>query len=154
MRILTQSNYDIQDKFREIRIPLHGLYNKDDFPRDYRPGNYIINLDHSSGQGTHWTAMMVLPKEVIYFDSFGQDMPEILRRKLKGKKVFYNDKHLQDIHSSACAYWCIAFFCYMNRVKKWHKNTHLDHYQEFLDLFNPIDQSTNEQILEQFLKPF
>ena len=38
-------------------------------------GFYIINLDDSTGPGTHWVAMFVKPKLIGYFDSYGLYCP-------------------------------------------------------------------------------
>ena len=34
-------------------------------------GAYVINLDEFKSIGTHWTALYVNDKNLIYFDSFG-----------------------------------------------------------------------------------
>jgi hypothetical protein len=153
MKILTQTNYDIFDKFKEISIPLNGIYNKDDFPKSFKNGNYVINLDSKEGNGTHWTILKIYPHMILYFDSFGQGMPETLKKRFNNKNIYYNDKICQEINASSCAYWTIAFCCWMDRIKMKKLNI-LDHFQEFIDLFDENNQYKNEKILEDFLKPF
>ena len=35
----------------------------------------IINMDHSSNDGTHWTCLLKRNDQIIYFDSFGLRPP-------------------------------------------------------------------------------
>ena len=32
---------------------------------------YVINLDEYENTGTHWVSLFVIPKYIVYFDSFG-----------------------------------------------------------------------------------
>ena len=50
---------------------------KDQLPR--KPNNIetgIINLDNSSGPGTHWVAYAIDPRGIVYFDSYGLAPPK------------------------------------------------------------------------------
>ena len=52
-------------------------------PRDKIPNKivknnefFVVNLDDSSGKGTHWVAISNFNDNLLYFDSFGVVPPE------------------------------------------------------------------------------
>lgn len=147
-----QTNYDLMDKMVEVGIPIQGVFNRDNLPRIMSDGCYILNLDESSGSGTHWTGFLKAGNIVIYFDSFGLPPPDIVTKRLLPSKVYYGDKMLQHLETSSCGYWVIAFFCWMCRVHS--SGSLLDHYQNFIDKFDHSDQEMNERLLEKFLLPY
>ena len=49
----------------------NGVYSRDNLPKKFKKGAYIINLDEYENTGTHWIALFVKTNKVIYFDSFG-----------------------------------------------------------------------------------
>lgn len=135
-------------------IPLNGVYEKselDELSGDYAPhtdkgkhenrrlsyGNYIINLNGQS----HWCAMIIHPKGNFWYDSYGFPAPENLET-LMGKYT-WNDKQIQDIKSTSCGYFCIAFLKFMERPNKQIYNT-------FCNLFD--DPKKNDKILFSLLK--
>lgn len=76
------------------------------------PGGYIINLDDSTGQGTHWIALWLADSVALYFDSFG--MPPHVAvmnfiRKYGLKRFIYIKKQIQDIRSGYCGQYSIIF---------------------------------------------
>ena len=46
-----------------------GVFSRDNIPN--QNGMYIINLDSKFGLGTHWVSVIIEPKRILYFDSFG-----------------------------------------------------------------------------------
>jgi len=70
----------------------------------------VINLDDSSGGGTHWVCLCnsKKSKRILYYDSFGIEYPpeEILQMKTK-KGIVANDSQHQDINSILCGYYCL-----------------------------------------------
>lgn len=156
-----QTNFDLEDKMQEVGLSLHGVFSRNEIPK-LQIGNYIFNTNHSdSGKAGHWTCCIVYSDQIIYFDSFGVGpLSEITKksgRALAGaikKKVYYNDKIIQQLEASTCGYWCIAFFLWMEKVPINRSDTILDHYQRFIDKFESKKQSKNEKILREFLKPF
>jgi hypothetical protein len=152
-RNFIQTNFDLEDKFREVNIPLRGIYNKDNLPFDIKNGFYVINLDDSKGTGTHWTGFLRSKNNIFYFDSYGLPPPSEVMKILKPLNVYYNDKIIQHINTSSCGYWVIAFSCWMYHVKS-ESSDPLDHYQKFLNLFDDKNQIQNEVKLKEFLKPF
>ena len=44
----------------------NGVYSRNNLPK-IKKGAYVINLDEYENTGTHWIALFVKPKEVIFF---------------------------------------------------------------------------------------
>ena len=92
------------------------------FPRDkiplvaQRPCSYVINLDDSNNDGSHWVALYVdNENNATYFDSYGRpplphckDILNILS-KLSQKQWKYNDLQYQNELSNVCGYYCTLF---------------------------------------------
>ena len=49
----------------------NGVFSRDNLPNSIKSGAYVINLDEYHDIGTHWVALYVNNKTIIYFDSFG-----------------------------------------------------------------------------------
>lgn len=74
----------------------------------------IVNLDNSSGEGTHWTAYFKKHDQVIYFDSYGNLQPpkELVKYFLDdgGSNVIkYNYHTYQNFNSIYCGHLCLIF---------------------------------------------
>lgn len=74
----------------------------------------IINLDESSGRGTHWTAYIKRNNVVKYFDSMGNLKPPVeLLRYFKTdtllKDIEYNSARFQKSNSFNCGHLCVMF---------------------------------------------
>lgn len=74
----------------------------------------IINLDISSGPGTHWTAYVKKNNSIIYFDSYGNLRPpnEVITYFFSDgslNKVNYNHDQMQTYNSNNCGHLCIKF---------------------------------------------
>lgn len=69
----------------------------------------IINLDSSSGPGSHWVAYFKKGDKMEYFDSFGNlKPPSALRKYFKGK-IFYNRMQYQNFNTTNCGRLCLEF---------------------------------------------
>lgn len=84
---------------------------RDDLPvKPWVNENAVVNLDSSSGPGTHWVCYKKRGNSVQYFDSFGNLRPPVeLLRYLSGNKIFYNYTRHQSFESSACGHICLEF---------------------------------------------
>ena len=76
-----------------------------------KPMSCIVNLDNSTGGGTHWTMCYYNPKlkHSYFIDSFGLKCPkEVITflNKYK-KKIHYNDVNIQSLDSNRCGAFCI-----------------------------------------------
>lgn len=86
------------------------VYMRDALPdkvRDTECG--IVNLDDSSGPGTHWVAYVKRGKDVLYFDSFGNLRPPAELVTYFSGNVYYNHARNQKFHSYNCGHLCLQF---------------------------------------------
>ncbi|CAI4232646.1 unnamed protein product [Auanema sp. JU1783] len=67
-----------------------------------------VNLDSSSGKGTHWVCYSRNEKKIYYFDSFGLDPPIELQKYLKdkNKKSVIECQHFFFVHLSVSQIYC------------------------------------------------
>ena len=83
-----------------------------------KDGAYVINLDEYSDIGTHWIALYVNIKTVIYFDSFGAEhIPKEIKKIINNKKTIESIFRMQGYDSIICRYFCIGFINYMFKGK-------------------------------------
>ena len=64
------TNFEIQ-MYYQNELRFSGVYSRDNLPGKIKDKAYVINLNESSGIGTHLMALYVNTKTVTYFDSFG-----------------------------------------------------------------------------------
>lgn len=69
----------------------------------------IVNLDESSGPGTHWVAYRKNGANIEYFDSFGNLKPPQELVKYLGKNIKYNHKRYQQFNTFICGHLCLKF---------------------------------------------
>ena len=110
---------------------------------------YIINLDDSSGGGTHWTAFIETKKNFIYFDSWGMEPPENVKRYVHitrndEKHLYYNGTKVQPDTSILCGYYVLYFIYSMSHSED--PNKFLMGFQKNKDL------RKNDEILKKFFK--
>ena len=140
------SNFDIVDIIHSQGVDdFHGVYMKDQLPDRLERGSYIVNLASSTDQngGTHWVCFYYTPTFSYYFDSFGFIAPLQVQNKIK--PYMYNDLEIQDIDSTACGFYCVAFVLYLNKKMNIEKA-----FMEFINLFGE-NTERNEAILHQLL---
>ena len=80
---------------------------------------YIINLQNSNENGSHWTSFIKDKNNIYYYDSFGVIFPENQYHIFfkNADNIYYIDKHDQNIDSTSCGYWVLAFLFYMTNTK-------------------------------------
>jgi hypothetical protein len=71
------SNFDLLDAANKLELAhFRGVFMRDQLPkRPNRVETGIINLDNSTGAGTHWVAYAIDPRAIVYFDSYGLAPP-------------------------------------------------------------------------------
>lgn len=113
------SNFDLIRIAKERRILLNDVIAKDQVDKLTKDGNYVINLENHNQPGSHWTALILSAKNCIYFDSFGMPPPEKVYRFLEKKygKVLFSKTEIQDMDSTFCGYFCLAFLKFMQERK-------------------------------------
>jgi len=108
------SNIDIEHIMSNVKS-FKGVYPKDKLKsvKKFKDGSMVINLDDSSGQGTHWVCVNIDSTKPYteYYDSFGLSPPkEIVQFLNKYKKpIKYQDDQLQNDKSVLCGYYCCDY---------------------------------------------
>lgn len=69
----------------------------------------ILNLDKSSGKGTHWCAYTKRNENVTYFDSYGLRPPTEIRHYFKGSRINFHKDQIQGYDSENCGHLCLQF---------------------------------------------
>ena len=138
------SNFDLIAICKSLKIPLVNVIAKDEIGKLTSLGNYVVNLENHNQGGSHWTALVMTAKTCLYMDSFGMPPPEQILQYLekKYKKVNYNKIEIQDMDSTYCGYFCIAFLKYMRD----NRNGTLRGFQR---IFSP-NPKKNDKILARF----
>ena len=73
-----------------------------------------MNLDEYHNIGTHWVALYVNNKTIIYFDSFGvEQIPIEIMKFIGNKNIITNIFRIQAYESIMCGYFCIGFINFM-----------------------------------------
>ena len=89
------TNFEIREYYQnEPRF--NGVFSRDNLPNSIHPkglgsavksGAYVINLDEYHDIGTHWVALYVNNKTIIYFHSFGvEHIPREIMKFISRKK--------------------------------------------------------------------
>ena len=79
-----------------------------------KKGAYVINLDEYRDIGTHWVALYVNNKTIIYFYSFGVErIPKEIMKFIGNKNIITNVFRIQAYDSIMCGYFCIGFINFM-----------------------------------------
>ena len=107
------TNFEIQEYYQnEHRF--NGVYSRDNLPNKINDGAYVINLDEYLDIGTHWIALYVINKTVIYFDSFGVErISKEIKKFVNNKNIIANIFRIQAYDSVMCGYFCIGFIDFM-----------------------------------------
>lgn len=129
------TNTEIMDLVGQLKIPnFRGCFIKTQIPPLKRNQSVIINLNGIS----HWTALIKLDSHLYYFDSYGVIGP----KELEKLDYIYSEVNLQDINSTACGWFCLAFIISMNRG-----GDPMKMYEEFIMAFK--SPSRNDVILKK-----
>ena len=105
-------------------------------------GAYLINPDEYRDIGTHWVALYVNNKTIIYFDSFGvEHIPKEFMKFIGNKKIITNIYRIQAYDSIMCGYFGIGFINF-----KFNSNSLTD----YTSLFSPNDLKKNYDIILKY----
>ena len=137
------------------------MYSRNNLPNKIKKGEYVTNSDEYENTGTHWVALFVKPKYLVYFDSFGiEHIPKEINKFIRSKELgsaVNNDTRkssslehiksnifrIQAYDSIMCGYFCIELIHYMLKGK-----TLLD----YTDLFSPNDFKKNDRVFKRIFK--
>ena len=140
------SNYDIIKICKVKNINLTNIFMKDQYKFQF--GTFIINLDDSKGNGTHWIAILCDPEYCLYFDSYGAYPPKTLLKQLKYyKTIYYNKFIIQSLSSILCGFYCMAFLHYLQTNNNMNI---IDSYNNFTKIF-VNNESINDSILISYM---
>ena len=132
------TNIEIEKYASELQIPhFRGVFMRDTLPKSKTLVECgVVNLNTSKQIGSHWVCYAKIGKTRIYFDSFGQDIPNEIMKYLKSMKEFKNEipvisrntDIVQRINTHVCGHLCLFVLTSLMRE-------HLS-YQQTLDILN------------------
>ena len=101
------SNHEIIDAAKKLSLcRFRGVYLRNTLPEKLKLNECgILNLDSSSGDGTHWVMWFKKGKDKFYFDSYGVQPPSELIAYLK-LLIFYNSER-QANREVFCGHLCL-----------------------------------------------
>ena len=168
---MSLTDTQITDLCKRMRIPLGGVYFKDELPSklDFDK-SYFINMEDSVdvegnvNDGSHWcfAQLRKYPNdklESIYFDPYGQPPAENVKKILKDSTghngVPFTEKDVQSLMNNACGFYCLAMAHYINASGYRSNNLYTD-VDDFMDMFDDLNKSCdfkkNEFILKHFFR--
>ena len=109
---------------------------------------WIVNLDNSLGDGTHWVLCSLLdPEYGVYFDSYGLSPPVEAIHFLKKyrKQIKTNTEDFQPINSSNCGYYCLYIADQLSKGVK---------FEDVLDDFTNQVRYNDDKLQEYFENKF
>ena len=134
------TNGELDELVKHYKIKkYHGCFIDDKLPSKLHNGYYIINLNGHS----HWCCLLKYGKKYFYFDSYGFPASEEIEEQIG--EYIYSTNQLQNMDSSSCGFFCIAWMSYMDSRKNKESA-----FADFLSLFTK-DTKKNEMILHKWL---
>ena len=102
------TNVEIADSVKKLHIPsFRGVFVRDALPKKPNKNECgILNLDDSSGNGTHWVLWYRKNNTNFYFDSYGIQPPLELQRYLKSS-ILYTTEKIQPKGEVFCGHLCL-----------------------------------------------
>lgn len=97
-----------------------GVFSKDQLcpllKKTKRVESFILNLDNSSGPGSHWGSVFKKDhNEAYYYDSYGNlGPPRELVTYLTKCEIFYNRERDQEDNTFVCGQLCLCFLYEMS----------------------------------------
>ena len=102
------SNIELLEAARKLKIPnFRGVSLRDILPKKPKKKECgILNLDDTTGSGTHWVAWYKNGTEKKYFDSYGLQPPNELIDYLHSP-ILYNTERVQPKDQVFCGHLCL-----------------------------------------------
>ena len=103
-----RTNFEIIDAAKKLSLDgFRRVFLRDTLPKKSKLNECgILNLDSSSGDGTHWVIWFKKGKEKFYFDSYGVQPPSELITYVKSP-IFYNIERVQQNGEVFCGHLCL-----------------------------------------------
>ena len=102
------SYLEIIDAAKKLSLyGFRGVFLRDTVPKNAKLHECnILNLDSSSGDGTHWVVWFTKGKDKFYFDSYGVQPPSELIVYIKSP-IFCNSERVQQNCEVFCGHLCL-----------------------------------------------
>ena len=101
------SNIELLEAARKLKIPNFRGVSRDILPKKPKKKECgILNLDDTTGSGTHWVAWYKNGTEKKYFDSYGLQPPNELVDYLHSP-ILYNTERVQPYDQVFCGHLCL-----------------------------------------------
>jgi len=77
----------------------------------------VINIDHSSNEGTHWTCLFIKNGVSFYFDSYGFEPTLEVKEYCKGGAAarYFSSFTIQKPNEVICGHYCIYVLYALNK---------------------------------------
>jgi len=121
------TNFELEEAAQELKISnFRGVFLRNTLPKRPKKNECgILNLDDTSGNGTHWVAWYKNEKIKYYFDSFGVQPATELITYLKSP-IHYNTEEIQPRDQVFCGHLCLYVL------------KHLSDGEKFQDVINTL----------------
>jgi hypothetical protein len=121
------TNFELEDAAKALAIHnFRGGSMRNTLPKKQKTNECgILNLDATSGGGTHWVAWYKTGKTKLYFDSFGVQPPVEILEYLKSP-IHYNTEEIQPRDQVFCGHLCLYVL------------KHLSNGEGFQDIINTL----------------
>ena len=102
------SNIQLSEAAKKLKLSnFRGVFLRDELPKNVKVRECgILNLDDSSGTGTHWVAWNKVRNEKFYFDSYGLPPPTELVQ-YRNSPLYYNSERIQPDDEVFCGHLCL-----------------------------------------------
>ena len=110
------TDVEVRHHADRLGLPNFKYYCKDELTGKH-PDNIecgIINLDNSSGEGTHHTCYWKNGSDKYYFDSYGAPPPKELIKYLK-RPIMYSQYQIQGYNDTNCSEWALYILNKLNQ---------------------------------------
>ena len=113
------TNFELEEAARELNVSnFRGVFLRNTLPKRPKKNECgILNLDDTSGNGTHWVAWYKNGNNKYYFDSFGIQPPIELISYLKSP-IYYNTEEIQPRDQVFCGHLCLYVLKHLSDGKK------------------------------------
>ena len=116
------SNFQIIAKCKELKVKdFKGVFMRDELSK-MRPGRdecMVINIDHSSNEGTHWTCLFIKKGVAYYFDPYGFE-PTLEVIEYCKEPRHYSSFPIQKLNEVICGHYCIYVLYRLSRGDKFY----------------------------------
>jgi hypothetical protein len=133
-------------KLGKVFLGVYPCDAKPKFKKTTKTLSLIFNLSKHDEKGTHYVAVILRNKDILYFDSYGKKLTNKYIKKFLSNlsnKILYQTKKIQHKDSIFCGLFCLA---YLHALQ----NLNLP-IRQFYNLFIYPPSLLNDKIVTKFL---